>query len=34
VVWAGGLRTLPFDRRDQELTVRWYLRRFAPELIG
>lgn len=34
VVWAGGLRTLPFHRRDQELTVRWYLRRFAPELIG
>jgi len=32
VVWAGGLRTLPFDRRDQAITVRWYLRRFAPEL--
>ncbi|NBB71482.1 MAG: NUDIX domain-containing protein [Alphaproteobacteria bacterium] len=32
VVWAGGLRTLPLNRRDQAITVRWYLRRFAPEL--
>jgi 8-oxo-dGTP pyrophosphatase MutT (NUDIX family) len=32
VIWAGGLRTLPFDRHDQDVTVRWYLRRFAPEL--
>jgi len=32
VVWAGGLRTLPWDRRDQDLTVRWYVRRFAPGL--
>jgi 8-oxo-dGTP pyrophosphatase MutT (NUDIX family) len=34
VLWAGGLRTLPLDRRDQEVTVRWYLRREAPELAA
>jgi 8-oxo-dGTP pyrophosphatase MutT (NUDIX family) len=34
VVWAGGLRSVPLDRRDQAITVRWYLRRFAPELAA
>jgi 8-oxo-dGTP pyrophosphatase MutT (NUDIX family) len=31
VVWAGGLRTLPFDRREQDVTVRWYVHRYAPQ---
>jgi len=31
VIWAGGLRTLPFDRHEQDVTVRWYIHRFAPE---
>ncbi|MFP4126205.1 MAG: NUDIX hydrolase [Alphaproteobacteria bacterium] len=34
VVWAGGLRSRPFDRRDQAITVRWYLRRIAPDLAA
>jgi len=34
VVWAGGLRALPLDRREQAITVRWYLRRIAPELAA
>jgi 8-oxo-dGTP pyrophosphatase MutT (NUDIX family) len=34
VVWAGGLRSASFDRRDQEITVRWYLHRVAPELAA
>lgn len=34
VVWAGGLRSLPYDRHDQAITVRWYLRRVAPELMA
>ena len=34
VVWAGGLRSIAFDRRDQEITVRWYLRRVGPELAA
>jgi len=32
IVWAGGLRDVGFDRREHDLTVRWYLRRFGSDL--
>jgi 8-oxo-dGTP pyrophosphatase MutT (NUDIX family) len=32
VIWAGGLRGLSVHRHDLAITVRWYLRRVAPEL--
>lgn len=32
VVWAGGLHAHRIERREQDLAVRWYLRRIAPEL--
>lgn len=33
VIWAGGLRAHAIPRREQDIAVRWYLRRIAPELV-
>ncbi|TVQ29819.1 MAG: NUDIX hydrolase [Geminicoccaceae bacterium] len=34
LIWAGPVRPHAVPRADQDLTLRWYLRRHAPDLRG